>query len=436
MIPAGPFSGLTLADTVERIRSGAADPVDLVERALDAIAASQPALNAFVTVDAEGARAAARRARDEPPRGPLHGVPVAVKDIVDTAGLLTTMGSRHFAGHVPADDAVIVTRLRKAGAVIVGKTTTHEFAYGPTSDRTANGPCRNPHDPSRMSGGSSGGSAAAVAAGLVPLAVGTDTGGSVRIPAALCGVAGIRPGIGRIPTDGVFPLSWTLDTVGVFAIDAAGVAEGWRVLSGCGATTGPTRANLRIGVPTDPWFDRLDDAVRERFAAFVEKMDVTRVELGDAEELHDLYIAVQSAEAAAVHQERLATAPELFDDEIRARLDTAARVTGYDYARALRRLTTERATAARRLAGLDVLALPTTPITAPPVNARDTDLGGGWTATMPALLAHNTPFSVLGLPAMSLPLPGEGLPVGLQLVGGPGADAELLAVAAEVEAAL
>ncbi|GIJ54559.1 amidase [Virgisporangium aurantiacum] len=435
----GPFRGLTLADTVERLRSGATDPVDLVDAALDAIATSQPVLNAFVTVDAEGARKAARAARDEPPRGPLHGVPVAVKDIVDTAGLLTTMGSRHFAGHTPTRDATVVARLKQAGAVIVGKTSTHEFAYGPTGDRAANGPCANPHDPARMAGGSSSGSAAAVAAGLVPLAVGTDTGGSVRIPAALCGVTGIRPGIGRIPTDGVFPLSWSLDAVGVLATDVAGTAAGWRVLAGCGEMPGPALKDLRVGLPTG--FDRLDDVVRESFAALVETLAragarLRPVDVDDAAELRDVYLTVQSAEAVAVHHERLVERPDLFNDEIRTRLDDAARVTGFEYARALRRLAAVRATAARRLSGLDVLLLPTVPITAPPLHARDTDVGGGWTSPRDALLAHNTPWSVLGLPAISLPIPTTGLPVGAQLVGPPGGDADLLAIAAVVEKAL
>lgn len=435
----GPFTGLTLADTVERLRSGATDPVDLVEAALDAIAASQPVLNAFVTVDAEGARKAARAARDEPPRGPLHGVPVAVKDIVDTAGLVTTMGSRHFAGHIPTRDATVVARLKDAGAVIVGKTSTHEFAYGPTGDVAANGPCANPHDPARMAGGSSSGSAAAVAAGLVPLAVGTDTGGSVRIPAALCGVTGIRPGIGRIPTDGVFPLSWSLDAVGVLATDVAGTAAGWRVLAGCNQTPGPALGGLRVGLPTG--FDRLDDGVRESFAALVETLaragaQLRPVDVDDDAELRDVYLTVQSAEAVAVHHERLVERPDLFNDEIRTRLGDAARVTGYEYARALRRLVAARATAARRLSGLDVLLLPTVPITAPPLHARDTDVGGGWTSPRDALLAHNTPWSVLGLPAVSLPIPAPGLPVGAQLVGPPGGDADLLAIAAEVERAI
>jgi aspartyl-tRNA(Asn)/glutamyl-tRNA(Gln) amidotransferase subunit A len=436
----GPFTGTTLAETVRRLRSGGTDPVDLVEEVLDAVAAAQPVLNAFVTVDAEGARKQARAARDDPSNGPLHGVPVAVKDIVDTAGVVTTMGSRHFAGHVPERDALVVRRLRRAGAVVVGKTTTHEFAYGPTGDEAANGPCGNPHDPTRMAGGSSAGSAAAVAAGLVPLAVGTDTGGSVRIPAALCGVTGIRPGFGRVPTDGVFPLSWSLDTVGVLAADVAGTAAGWRVLAEGGVVDPPPVAGLRVGLPAGDWFDRLDPVVRERFAAFVDALgragaDLTSIAVPDAGELHDIYVTVQSAEAVAVHHERLADGAELLGNEVRRRLNAATRVPSYLYARALRRLTAARATAARRFSGLDVLLLPTVPITAPPLHARDTDVGGGWTSPRDALLAHNSPWSVLGLPALSMPVAGAGLPVGAQLVGPPGADADLLAVAQAIEGA-
>ena len=177
----GPFAGLSVHAAARALRAGEADPVTLVERTIEAIGESRSRLNAFVRVDSDGALRAAAVARDElargTDRGVLHGLPVAVKDIVDTAGVATTMGSRHFAGNVPADDAEVVTRLRAAGAIVVGKTGTHEFAYGPTGDVSADGPCANPHDPTRMTGGSSAGSAAAVAAGLVPLAVGTDTGG-------------------------------------------------------------------------------------------------------------------------------------------------------------------------------------------------------------------------------------------------------------------
>ncbi len=440
----GPFSGLSVAALAGQLRAGATDPVALTEQALAAVDPSQAVLNAFVTIDHEGARAAAEVARDElasgVDRGPLHGLPVAVKDIVDTAGLVTTMGSRHFAGHVPAHDAEVVRRLRQAGAVIVGKTTTHEFAFGPTGDRSANGPAANPHDPTRMSGGSSAGSAAAVGAGLVPLAVGTDTGGSVRIPAALCGVVGIRPSMGRIPVDGVFPLSWSLDTVGVLAGDVESTAIGWSILAA--APLQPTKpGRLTIGVVTDPWFDRLDPWVRAAFATLLDRLapavTLQPVPVPDAEELTELYRTLQSAEAGAIHADRMAGAPELFDPEVRQRLATAMTVPAYAYAGGLRRLAELRSSAAPRLAGADLLLLPTVPVLAPPIGARDTDIGGGWTSPRDALLAHDALWGVLGLPALSVPIGGLGpgeLPVGAQLVGRPGGDEALLAAARTVVA--
>ncbi len=432
----------SLADLGRQLRTGL-DPVELLERTLAAIEAAQPVLNAFVTVDAEGARAAAEHARAElasgVDRGELHGVPVAVKDIIDTAGLRTTMGSRHFATHVPERDATVVARLRAAGAVIVGKTTTHEFAYGPTGDLAANGPAGNPHDPTRMAGGSSAGSAAAVAAGLVPLALGTDTGGSVRIPAALCGVVGVRPTFGRIPTTGVFPLSWSLDSVGPLAGSVADVAVGFRCLTG--TREGPARPApaLRLGVPGDAWFARVDGRVAAAVDALIERLvaagaTAVPVPVPDAEELTRIYRTVQSAEAVSIHLDRINHAPELFEPETYARLCTAAQVPAWDYARSLRRLGELRAQAVARLAGLDLLILPTVPILAPPIGARDIDVGGGWTTPRDALLAFTAPWSVLGLPAVSVPLAAE-LPVGAQLVGLPGADEELLAAAAVVERA-
>jgi Asp-tRNA(Asn)/Glu-tRNA(Gln) amidotransferase A subunit family amidase len=444
-VPAGPFTGLAIADVARMLRDGTTDPVALLERTLDAIRAAQPAINAFVTVDEVGARRAAARAAAALAAGQDHGellgVPVAVKDLVDTAGLLTTMGSRHFAGHLPDRDAAVVATLRGHGAVLVGKTTTHEFAYGPTGDRAANGAGANPHDPSRMAGGSSAGSAAAVAAGLVPLAVGTDTGGSVRIPAALCGAVGIRPSFGRVPTAGVFPLSWSLDTVGPIANTVRDVGYALGVLSATAHVfTVPEPADLHIGLPAGPGFDRLDPAVASTVDALVAALarrgaSIRSLPLPDADELREVYRVVQSAEAYAIHRERLADAPDRFDPEVRDRLAAAGEVSAWEYALALRRLTELREAAGARLDGLDLLLLPTVPVLAPPLGTRDADIGGGWRSPRDALLAFDSPWSVLGLPAISLPVPGPAaLPVGVQLVGAPGGDVELLAAARAIEA--
>jgi Asp-tRNA(Asn)/Glu-tRNA(Gln) amidotransferase A subunit family amidase len=426
---AGPFTGISLTELGRRLRAGEADPVEVVERALAAIEAAQPSLNAFVTVDADGARSVAVQRRDELARGvdhgPLHGVPVAVKDLLDTAGLTTTMGSRHFAGNVPGRDADAVARLRAAGAVIVGKTTTHEFAYGPTGDVAANGAAVNPHDPGRMAGGSSAGSAVAVAAGLVPLALGTDTGGSVRIPAALCGIAGLRPSFGRISTAGAFPLSWSLDTVGPLAASVADIRV-WLT----GTPTPAPRRQFRLGVPVDAWFDRVDPSVAGPFEELLGRLgaQVRPVPVPDAADLADVYRVVQSAEAVAVHHERMSTRPDLYEPETLDRLREATRIEAWEYAAALRRLGELRARAVHRLGGVDALVLPTVPITAPPLGVRETRR-----SVRAALLSLCTPWSVLGLPAVSVPLKVSGLPVGAQLVGLPGGDEELLDLAASVE---
>ncbi|TMS00537.1 amidase [Nonomuraea basaltis] len=451
----GPFTGRTIAGLAADLRERRATSAELAERALDAIAALDPVLNAFVTVDAVGALAAARRADEElaggTDRGPLHGVPVAVKDLIMVAGLPVTMGSRHFAGHVPDADAECVARLRRAGAVIVGTTTTHEFAYGPTGDRSAAGPARNPWDPARMTGGSSAGSAAAVAAGLVPLALGTDTGGSVRIPAALCGVAGFKPAYGAIPADGVFPLSRTFDHVGVLAGDAHDCLLAYRCLAGPNGQKeiGPAHP-ARLGSPADlarpagpegtgpvrvAWLDPAglfagDPRVVEAVRAASGALEEVRLPEDVGAALRETYTAVQRCEAAAVHADRLAEAPELFDPEVLERLRAAAEVPGWRYVRAM----DARAGLAEAVGALfgdhDVLALPTVPITAQPLGRRETEIDGAPVAVLAALLALTSPWNVLGLPALTVPAGTvNGLPVGLQLVCRPGR--ELLLFEAE-----
>ncbi|GAA4516273.1 MULTISPECIES: amidase [Nonomuraea] len=428
----GPFAGRTIDDLGRDLRAGRTTAEELTREALDAITRLDPVLNAFVSVDQDGALAAAREADAElaggADRGPLHGLPVGVKDLLLVAGMPATMGSRHFAGYVPDTDAACVTRLREAGAVIVGKTTTQEFAYGPTGDCSANGASRNPWDPARMSGGSSGGSGAAVAAGLVPLAIGTDTGGSVRIPAALCGVAGLKPAYGAIPADGAFPLSPSLDHVGVLARTAGECFLAYRLLSGRDAVESGSVT------PRVAWLDPSDlhpcdpEVVRVAAGAAGAKERVA-LPPGAAEAFMDVYVTIGGAEAAEVHAERVAEAPELFQPEVLDRLRGAMRVPGWKYVRA----TAER----RRLAGVaeklfedhDVLALPTVPLTAPPLGLRETVLDGRPVGVRAALLALTSPWNVLGFPALSVPagLAG-GLPVGLQLVCRPG-DEHLLAAA-------
>jgi Asp-tRNA(Asn)/Glu-tRNA(Gln) amidotransferase A subunit family amidase len=421
------------------LRAGQASPVDLVEHALAEAARLNPVLNAFVTVDAEGALAAARAAADELAggidRGPLHGIPVGVKDIVDTAGLRTTMGSRHFADNVPDRDAACVRALREAGAIVVGKTTTHEFAYGGFGDVSANGAAANPYDPERMTGGSSAGSAAAVAAGMVPLAVGTDTGGSVRLPSALCGLVGLRPTYGAVSVEGVFPLAESLDTVGPMARTPNDCRLLWRVLastgsgSGSGSDGAASTGHAKIGRVRAADFGPVDGAVA---AAVDERLAgrATDVTLSNAAAIQEAYFGMHAPEATRLHAERVATAPELYQPEVLDRLRLAAEVTEADHRRALAARDEGRRAVLELLAEYDLLALPTVPVVAPPLGSRSIPVNGHDVDARAVLLSMTSAWGVLGLPAISVPAGTvDGLPVGLQLIGPPGAEERLLTAA-------
>jgi aspartyl-tRNA(Asn)/glutamyl-tRNA(Gln) amidotransferase subunit A len=435
---AGPFAGTTIAALAGQLRAGETSARNLAAAALTAADEVGPALNCYVTVDHEGALRAAEQADRElaagVDRGPLHGVPVAVKDLIDTAGLRTTRGSLHFDQFVPAADADVVIALRQAGAVIVGKTHTHEFAYGPTGDVAHTGPARNPHDTDRIPGGSSSGSGAAIAAGLVPAALGTDTGGSVRIPAALCGITGLRPTQGSLSGAGVFPLSTTLDTVGPMAATVADTALLWSVLHGSqpvaapftGARVGVVRAGVTEQVVPEQ-AQALDRAVATLKSAGCAVTDVALPALPDYTRV---YAHIQGPEARAVHADRLDRRPDLFQPEVLERLAGAAEVRGWEYVAALHARDRLRAEFGHRI-GVDLLVLPTVPILAPPVGARDVELGAGWTNPTAATLAFTMAWSVLGLPAISVPVPTDGpLPTAVQLVGRAGGEPELLAAAA------
>jgi aspartyl-tRNA(Asn)/glutamyl-tRNA(Gln) amidotransferase subunit A len=453
--PRGFFAGRTITGLGHDMSTGSLSAAELVDHALDSIASLDQALNAFVTVDAEAARLAARQADAERAagvhRGPLHGIPVAVKDIIETAGMATRMGSAHFADHVPDQDATCVRRLREAGAIIVGKTTTHEFAYGPTGDRSHSGPSRNPHDPARMTGGSSGGSAAAVAAGMVPLAVGTDTGGSVRIPAALCGVVGFKPAHGAVPMDGVFPLASSLDHVGVLAGTAEDCGLAFGVLSGRTAAhpagdvdslSGRTAAHPAgdVDSPRVAWLVSdapalADPAVSELVRAAFPGSD--EIELSGVAELYRVYAAIQGSEAYAVHADRVARSPQLFDHEVLDRLHLAGAIPGWRYVRAVESRARFRRRAAELLDRYDLLALPTVAVLAPPIGARDLDIGGARVPVRDTLLTLTSPWNLAGLPALSVPAGAiDGLPVGAQLVCAAGREDTLFAYADRLRAAL
>jgi aspartyl-tRNA(Asn)/glutamyl-tRNA(Gln) amidotransferase subunit A len=436
----GFFRGRRIADLQQAMASGSLTAEDLVRHAGAAIERLNPQLNAFVHVDIAAALAIARERDAERAsgkvRGPLHGIPVAIKDNVDTADMPTTMGAAHFLGHRPQADARCVALLREAGAIVVGKTLTHEFAYGPTGDRSVQGAARNPWRTTQMTGGSSAGSAAAVAAGMVPVALGTDTGGSVRVPSALCGLVGFKPTHGRVSDAGVFPLAPTLEDPGVLANCVEDAQVFMQALSGGAiapaiAATGGLRMGWVANVPfaiDDAAVTACVRAAAERFAggAVQAAPEVTP----HARALQSALGAIQRAEAYEVHAERVESEPGKFDPEVLERLRASRPVQGWEYVRALKERARLQAEFARLFQQVDVLALPAVAITAPALQQRSV-AGPGSAGVRETLLGLTNPWNVLGLPAISLPAGWvNGMPVGLQLVAAAGADEALLALAA------
>jgi aspartyl-tRNA(Asn)/glutamyl-tRNA(Gln) amidotransferase subunit A len=416
-------------------------PVEVVRTLLERIEADET--NSFITVTAERALHEASRAEEEilagRYKGPLHGVPVALKDIIYTRGVRTTMGSAFFAGYVPDHSATVARKLERAGAILIGKTNTHEFAYGPTGDRSYFGPTRNPHDTRRITGGSSGGSGAAVAANLCYGTLGSDTGGSIRIPVALCGIVGMKPTFGRVSKSGVFPLSWSLDHVGPITRTVKDNAIVLNTLAGHDAEdlysvdlatedfSRDLERGLRgagIGIPTSFYTEHLDEEVEARvkeaaevFAALGAR--VREVEVPNLWETLRAQRLILAAEAYAVHEERLENEPEKFGEEARERLMDGARPKAYRYANARRRGMLATMEFDRALHDADALLTPTLPITATEIGQRDLSVGDHEETVRSALTRFTGPTDLTGHPSLSVPCGtiASGLPVGLQLIG-------------------
>lgn len=388
--------------------------------------------NTVVTLDAERALVRAAELDAELAggrwRGPLHGVAVGVKDLIDVAGLPTRAGSLILADAPPAAaDAPVVARLLEAGAIVVAKLHTHEFAYGPTGDIAATGPARNPHDPSRITGGSSSGPAAAVAAGHLPLALGTDTGASVRTPAALCGVVGLKPAAGHLSTDGVIPLSETCDHVGLLTADVHSAAVAWDVLARPDGTGGGIQApgvrGVRVGVPVGPYWTAADPVIGMAVERALDRLraagaEVVEVATPGIDELAATYPTIVGAEAYATHAAWLAQRPGDYQTATRTRLEQNADLPARAYVDALR--TRRRLSAALGAAlDVDVLVLATTQLRATPLLAESVMVGGVEMAVRPALLALTLPFNLTGWAAVSVPgaVDAAELPTGVQIVG-------------------
>ena len=443
---------MTIAEVAPRVASGVVKSEKLTEDCLSAIERLNPKLNAFITVTADEALQQARAADKDIAAGrrlgPLHGIPVSLKDLVDQKGWPTTAGSLVRKDHVAASDATVTRRLRAAGAVFVGKTNLHEFAFGTTSEDSGFGPARNPIDPSRSPGGSSGGSAIAVATGMSLGTVGTDTGGSIRIPAAACGVVGLKPEWGHISARGVVPLSRQLDHVGPLAKT---VADAWILYNAmqpaaARAKDPPTASavkGLRLGIPAGYLFDRLDADVERGVLGAIEKLRkkgavVREVPLPHAHDIAAVYLHLVLGDAAEYHARTLLSRPDDYTPNVRLRLEMARYVLAEDYIRALRGKSVISSEVDRALAGVDALVLPALAVPAPPIGATTMPVKGGPEPVRALMLRCTQPFNLSGHPAISLPCgtTPAGLPIGLQLVGHKGATPALVQAALGIEGTL
>ena len=418
-------------------------PVEVTMDCLATIEQLNPTLNAFITVLKEQALAAAREAEQEIQsghwRGPLHGIPLGVKDLFDTAGVLTTAGSAVFRHRVPVLDAEVIEGLKAAGAILLGKQNLHEFAYGGSSLISHFGPVRNPRNVDCIAGGSSGGSAAAVSSGMCYASIGTDTAGSVREPAALCGLVGLKPSYGLLSTRGVIPLSPSLDHVGLFTRnveDAAIVLD---------ALVDPAKAEYQakvndlaekfvIGIPQAYFFEDLHAEVAAKVSRAIEECKRLASAVCEVDLPVSIDRTVQSAEAYSYHLPLLSAHRELYHPETLRRVSSGEAVTPHQYQEALGELRRLREQMVGIFAHIDAVLMPTTPVPAPAIRDLMKDL----TALRPAelrLLRNTRPVNVWGLPAVSIPCGStpEGLPIGLQIVGGPRAEAKILALARAYE---
>jgi aspartyl-tRNA(Asn)/glutamyl-tRNA(Gln) amidotransferase subunit A len=451
-LPAAPnqLATLPIEEFGRRLREGTTSALEVTEACLRRIEESNDALNAFILVMGDEARQQARDADAElaagHDRGPLHGVPISVKDLFDVRGHATTAASNVRRDHVAAQDANAVIYLRRAGAVIIGKTNLHEFAFGTTTEDSAFGAAHHPLNAAHSPGGSSGGSAVSVAAGMALGTLGTDTGGSIRIPAAACGLVGLKPTFGETSTDGVVPLSWTLDHVGPLA---QSVTDAWHVHQ---ALLGRPLSRplvprplsgLRFGVPRRYFCDVLQPDVRQQFELALEQLrgagaKIDRVNLAHADYIATIYLQLVFGEAAAYHAATLESQPLGYTTPVRLRLELARYVLAEDYLRAMtgRRLLQREVDAA--LASREALLLPTLPITAPRLGEANVAIDGTAHPVRTLMLRLTQPFNITGHPALSLPSGrgANGLPVGLQVVGRQHETEGLMQTALAIETAL
>lgn len=440
----------TIAALAPRVARGEIRSERLTEECLATITRLNPSLNAFITVSADEALASARSADREIAgggyKGLLHGIPISLKDLIDQAGLPTTAASRVRAAHRATTDAPVTARLRNAGAVLVGKTNLHEFAFGTTTEDSGWGAAHNPVDPTRSPGGSSGGSAIAVQTGMSIASVGTDTGGSIRIPAAACGIVGLKPGWNEIPAYGVVPLSRQLDHVGPLARSVTDAWIMYEALRGEGRDTSTTfearpLQGLTLALLGGYFLDRLDLDVEAAFTGAVEQLKragatVVERQIPHTAEIAAIYVHIVLADAAAYHATALERRPQDYTENVRLRLEMGRYILAEDYVRAQQGRAALQRGVRQALEGVDGLVLPALGIPAPPIGAATVPVRGGEEPVRNVMLRCTQPFNLTGHPAISVPCgrTPSGLPVGLQIVGPMGHTHDLLQMARAAEA--
>jgi aspartyl-tRNA(Asn)/glutamyl-tRNA(Gln) amidotransferase subunit A len=441
---------LSLAEASTLIRERKVSAVELTRACLARIERLNPRLNAFITITAEQALSDAKAADADTAqkrwRGPLHGIPIALKDLIDTAGVKTTAGSAVFADRVPRADAEVVVRLKNAGAVRLGKLNMHEFAYGDSSAQSHYGPVRNPWNTDHVSGGSSGGSAAGVAAGLCYMALGSDTGGSIRQPAAYCGIVGLKPTYGLVSTRGVVPLSWSLDHIGPLCRTSKDAALALQPIAGYDATdtnslaaTPPDYAtalrsrpaSLRLGTPRAVFYESLDAEIERAINEALRVLRGLSASIQDVQLPPYKTLPIVGAEAYAYHAPYFTKMPERYQPMTRRRLEAGSKVTTTAYIEAKRELDRLRRAVLGVFQMVDLLITPTTPVLPATMQEALNDPGTPPPGGVAPSLRNTQPFDIYGLPCVSVPcgFSKNGLPIGISISGPPLGEAMVLALA-------
>lgn len=443
---------LSIAEATRLLRERQISPIALTEVCLQRIERLNPKVNAFITVTAESAIDAAGRAEREIRngrwRGPLHGIPVGLKDLFDTKGVATSAASGLFKDRVPKEDCEVVRRLKSAGAVLLGKLNMHEFAYGGSSVVSFFGPVANPWSYEHIAGGSSSGSTAAVAAGMCYGSLGTDTGGSIRLPSAYCGTVGLKPTYGRVSTRGVIPLSWSCDHVGPITRTVADAAIMLQAIAGYDpedptSVNAPVpdysaalceKARLRIGIPRAHFYDELDSEIEAAINAAVSRLGEIGTNVKDVDLPTANDTVVLRAEAYAYHLEGIRTHAELYQPDTLRRIRSGEGIPAVDYIRARRQIEQYRREILSLFEEVDLLITPTTPVPPPTIAELVGDLENLRSKEI-VMLRNTRPFNALGLPTISVPcgFTKQGLPIGIQITAAPWAEGHVLRLAYSCE---